>query len=60
MNVPDKLAPVYLAFQLEALASDGKSVPLSPFGGAPHYAIPVGLAKGDPLKYGTAPTPTAR
>ena len=47
LKVEAQLAPVYVAFQLEL---SGKRV--GPARGAAHFAVPVGMGIGQPVKYG--------
>ena len=51
-KLPDKLAPVFVAFKLELAGHGDKRRTVGPWGGLLHFAVPVGLGKGDPLKYG--------
>lgn len=51
-SIPQKLAPVYLAFQLAVLLEDKGVALLGPASKSPHFAVPVGLVRGQPLNYG--------
>ena len=51
-KLPDKLAPVFVAFELELAGQGDKRRMVGPSGGLPHFAVPVGLGRGDALKYG--------
>lgn len=51
-KIPQKLAPVFLAFKLVNGPAGGKGTFLAPARGSPHFAVPIGLQKGNPLKYG--------
>lgn len=55
-RVSQKLAPVFLAFLLVSPGEKGEENVLQPARGSPHFAVPVGLHRGKPLKYGK-PTP---
>ena len=53
LAVPQNLAPVYLAFLLVLPGTDGgKERLVGPASRSPHFAVPIGLKKGSPLKYG--------
>lgn len=51
-KVPQKLAPVYLAFHLVLPDSRGGQRLVGPASRSPHFAVPIGLSRGKPLKYG--------
>lgn len=51
-KIPSKLAPVYLAFNLVSQDAGTPQVKTGPASGSPHFAVPIGLHGGNPLKYG--------
>lgn len=51
-RLPDRLAPVFLAFELQTQHGQEEDLRLGPRHGAKHFAVPVGLSRGNPLKYG--------
>ena len=52
-KIPQKLAPLFLAFSLVLPGTkEGMPTLLGPAHSSPHFATPVGLHTGDPLKYG--------
>ena len=51
-KIPQKLAPVFLAFNLVRGGAGKAGGLIGPARGSPHFAVPIGLQRGSPLKYG--------
>lgn len=57
-RIPENLAPVFLGFQLELRNAFGQHIHQGPIRGPEHFAVPIGLAKGNPLRLGKLNLPS--